>query len=43
MNDYTISTFWNKEWEKQKLQHFIDQRINTQILKIVRSGLFKGA
>jgi hypothetical protein len=43
MNDYTISAFWNKEREKQKLQHFIEQRISTQILKNIRLRLFKGA
>jgi SAM-dependent methyltransferase len=43
MNEYTTTAYWDKEWENQKLQHFIEQRINSQVLKIISPGLFKGA
>jgi|SRR5919107_2082152 SAM-dependent methyltransferase len=42
MNEYTTITYWDKVWD-QNLQSFIEEEINPQILKILRSVLFKGS
>ena len=48
MNEYTTTAYWDKVWEDEKLQDLveqgiIEQGINTEILKIISPGLFKGA
>jgi SAM-dependent methyltransferase len=42
VNEYTTIAHWDKVWDKN-LQSFIEQGISTQILKILRSVLFKGS
>jgi SAM-dependent methyltransferase len=42
MNEYTTIAYWDKVWDN-KLQSFIEQGINPQILKFLRSVLFKGS
>ena len=43
MDEYTSIAYWDNEWDKQKLEYFIEQRINSQIIKILRPILFKGS
>ena len=43
MNEYTTTAYWDKFWEDQQLEHSVELRINTPILKILRSRLFKGS
>lgn len=42
MNEYTTTAYWDKFWD-QELQDIIEQGINTEILKLISPGLFKGA
>ena len=42
MNEYTTTAYWDKFWN-QELQDIIEQGIDTEILKIISPGLFKGA
>jgi 2-polyprenyl-3-methyl-5-hydroxy-6-metoxy-1,4-benzoquinol methylase len=41
VNELTDSKFWEKEWENHHLQKSIEQGINNQILKYVKSALTK--
>jgi len=39
MNELTSITHWENEWKKQQIEKFIEERIDSQILKLIKPAL----
>jgi SAM-dependent methyltransferase len=43
LSDYTTPEYWDRFWDGAKVKHIKEQRINNQIIKIIKTVLFKNS